>query len=242
MNDTPLFENSSTKKPESAFLNLVFNVVIPVMVLNHGAKFFAPTQSLFLALAFPLLYGVRDYWNRKHINAFSILGLLNVAITGGFALAGLDGFWFAVKEAAFPFLIGIFVLGSSWSSKPFIKLMFFQPQLFHLDKLETSLKMNHRVGEFRSLLKTSTQLLAGSFFLSAGLNFWLALRVFSPLGTDLSEPQKQQLLNEQIAQMTSSSLVIIMLPSVLSLMALLFYLMSQISKLAGEPASQFMKQ
>ncbi|MEI7974020.1 MAG: VC0807 family protein [Bdellovibrio sp.] len=242
MDDKPLFESSSAKKSEPAFLNLVFNVMIPVLVLNHGARFFSPTHSLFLALAFPLIYGVRDYRDRKHINAFSILGLLNVSITGGFALAGLNGFWFAVKEAAFPLLIGIFVLGSAWSSKPFIKMMFFQPQLFHLEKLEASLKMKQRVAEFRSLLKTSTQLLAASFFLSAGLNFWLALRVFSPIESHLSELQKQQLLNEQIAQMTSSSLVIIMLPSVLSLMALLFYLMSRISKLAEEPASHFMKQ
>ncbi|WP_374030368.1 VC0807 family protein [Bdellovibrio bacteriovorus] len=102
---------------ENGLLNIVFNIVLPVLILNKLSKFIGPFWALVLALAFPLGYGAYDLIKRKKFNAFSALGLLNVLLTGGLALLGLHGFWFAVKEAAFPALVGLFVLGSAFTKK-----------------------------------------------------------------------------------------------------------------------------
>ena len=128
-NDVSLEKPAPTKEPakENAFLNLIFNIALPVFILNKLSKTIGPLNALILALAFPLAYGAYDLIKRKKVNAFSILGLLNVSLTGGLALMGLNGFWFAVKEAAFPALVGCFVLGSAFTKKPFIETLFLNP-------------------------------------------------------------------------------------------------------------------
>ncbi len=238
--DQPLFE-SSQKKPESAFLNLLFNVAIPIFLLNKGGKYVDPQLALVLAFAFPLGYGLRDYSVRRHINAFSVLGLMNVLVTGGLALAKLDGAWFAVKEAAMPTLIGFFVLGSAWSQKPFVKTLFFQPQLFRLETIEQQLRERAAIPSFARLVRTTTILLAGSFFLSAVLNYVLAIRIFAPLAANLEEAERAQAINEQIAQMTSSSMAIILVPSMICLFLIFWFLLKQLSKLTGVPHTELMK-
>jgi hypothetical protein len=228
-------------KQENAFLNILLNVVLPVLILNKLSDDLGPAKTLLLALAFPMGYGIYDLIQRKKVNAISILGILNVGLTGGLALSGLDGIWFAVKEAAFPLLIGAFVAGSAFTAKPFVKTLLMNPQVMKLEVIEEKLKINNSQTLFEGHLKTSTLLLSASFLLSAGLNFWLAVGIFIPLDPSLDETARNLVLNKQIADMTSKSFLVIMLPSIIFLSAILWHLVQGIRKHTGLKMEEIMR-
>ncbi len=222
-----------TPQKENAFLNLIFNILLPVLILNRLSKFIGPLNALILALAFPLAYGAYDLVKRKKMNAFSVLGLLNVLLTGGLAVLGLNGFWFAVKEAAFPTLVGLFVLGSAFTKSPFIETLFLNPAMMKVDLLEQRLQEHGKQQEFHLHLKNATIWLSLSFAFSAVLNFVLARRIFINIDPTLTPEAQSLVLNDQIAEMTTWSMAVIMVPSMIFLMGVFWYLMRGIKKHAG---------
>jgi hypothetical protein len=167
--------------------------------------------------------------------------LINVLVTGSLALLGINGFWFAVKEAVFPFLIGLFVFLSSHTEKPFVQTLLLNPQLMNLDAVDEKLKERDNEFAFRKHIRVSTRLLSISFFFSATLNFFLARHIFIPLDETLSETAKSVLLNEQIAKMTSYAVAIIMIPSVGFLSFILWHLLKGIRDLTGLKTDQILK-
>lgn len=219
------------KKQENQFISLVFNIIVPVMILNKGSTILGTTNALLIALAFPLSYGLYDFYQRRKMNFISLLGLLNVAFTGGLALTGLTGIWFAVKEAAFPALIGLFVLGSAFTKKPFVTSIFLNEQFVRVHLIDEKVKELRQEMEMARLLKLSTILLSLSFALSAVLNFALAKYIFKPIDPLIGDPAV--VLNEQIAQMTSWSFVVIMIPTITFLSGVYWYFMSRLTKLTG---------
>lgn len=218
---------------ENPFLNLIFNIFLPILILNKGTAYLGAVKALIFALSFPIGFGLYDLWQRRKTNFFSILGLLNIGLTGGLALSGLTGQWFAVKEAAFPGLIGIFVFASAYTSKPFIQSLFLNPQIVNVDLLKTRVESSQRQDEFFNLLKTSTILLSFSFVLSASLNFILAIRIFKPLDSQMEETAKSALLNAQIAEMTQWSFIVILIPSMIVLMLVFTYLIRGLRQITG---------
>lgn len=232
-------ENTSTlpdvKTPpqENTIVSLVCNIVLPVVILNKLSVKMGPGPALLLALAFPLGYGLWDWYRRRKTNVFSVLGLLNTLITGGLALIGIMGFWFAVKEAAFPLLIGLFVFFSSWTRKPAVQILFLNPAIFHVDRMTERIAQQGREIEFGKLLAAATRWLAASFFLSAALNFVLAMRIFTPLPDDLIGDARSIRLNEQIAEMHQWSAVVILVPSMIFLMAIFYLLIRKLKQLTG---------
>lgn len=227
---------------ENGLLNIIFNIVLPVLILNKLSKFIGPFWALILALAFPLGYGAYDLIKRKKFNAFSALGLLNVLLTGGLALLGLNGFWFAVKEAAFPALVGIFVVGSAFTKKPFIETLFLNPALMKVDLLEERLKENGKQKDFHDHMKKATIWLSLSFAFSAVCNFVLARRIFIDIDPTLTADAQSTVLNEQIAQMTTWSMAIIMVPSMIFLLGIFWYLMRGIKQHSGLSTEELLKE
>lgn len=234
--------NQENPKKENSFLNLLFNIILPVLILNKLSKVIGPFWALILALAFPLGYGAYDLIQRKKINAFSALGLLNVLLTGGLALLGLHGFWFAVKEAAFPALVGLFVLGSAFTKKPFIETLFLNPTLMKVDLLEERLQQNGKKTEFHEHMRKATIWLSLSFAFSAICNFVLARRIFINIDTTLPAETQNTLLNEQIAEMTTWSMAIIMIPSMIFLMGIFWYLMRGVKEYSGMSTEELLKE
>lgn len=232
----------SKQQPENGFYNLIFNIVIPVLILNKLGKHIGPLNSLILALAFPLAYGAYDLIKRKKTNAFSILGLLNVLLTGGLAVLGLSGIWFAVKEAAFPALVGLFVLGSAFSKRPFIETLFLNPTVMKVDVLEQRLKDHGKQQDFHLHMKQATILLSLSFAFSAVLNFLLARSIFVNIDAGLTAEAQSLILNDQIAKMTTWSMVIIMVPSMIFLGCIFWYLMHGVKKHAGLSMTEILKE
>src|SRR5262249_11902828 len=110
--------------PENPLLNILINILLPVMVLNKGGKFLDPKMTLIRALTFTLVYGIQEYLRRGHKNYVSLLGAVNILLTGGLALMKLEGIWFACKEASLPLVLGILVLASRWSENPAAKMIF----------------------------------------------------------------------------------------------------------------------
>lgn len=221
------------QKPENALLNILFNIVIPILILNKGSKVLGSVWGLVIALAFPLSYGIYDHMKRKKTNAISILGLLNVGITGSLALFKLHGIWFAVKEAAFPLLVGGFVFGSAFTKNPFIATLFLNPQLIDVDKLKSRLFEKQTEPEFGELLKKSTLWISLSFVFSAICNFVLAVRIFEPINEALADEAQALILNEQIARMTTWSMAVIVLPSIIFLVGIFLYLTKGMQRLSG---------
>lgn len=221
-------------KNNESFSNILFNIIIPVMILNKGHKFgLEPKYAVVLALSFPVFFAIKSLIESKKVNFIALLGLFNVLVSGTLTLLALGGIWFAIKEAAFPLLIGIFVLISSWSKKPFFKTLFMNPATFDIALIESKLESEDKRTSFELLMKHTTQLLSLSFLMSAILNFLLSLRIFTPLPTDIPDIQKQQLLNEQLGQMTLYSMGVILVPSILFLGGIMYYTFSRINKLTG---------
>lgn len=232
---------TNTPKAEHPWANLIFNVVVPVLILHKLSSRMGALPALLLALSFPLGYGIYEFTRRKKLNPLSLLGFLNVMVTGSLAVLGLGGIWFCLKEAFFPLLIGIFVLVSAFGKKPFIKTIFMNPQIMDTDKIHLLLTERAKEDEFENHLKTSTIFLSGSFFLSAILNFVLSLRIFTELDPLLSADEKSLILNQQIATMTQWGFIVLLIPSMLCLMAILWYLMHGIRKITGLKTEEFLK-
>src|SRR5690606_30925088 len=102
-------------KRENPWINMVVNILIPVVVLKKGAEWLPalpPVGVLGVALLFPVVYFLYDLYQRRKYNFISVLGFVSVLLTGGIGLAQLNPVWVAVKEAAIPAVIGIAVLAS----------------------------------------------------------------------------------------------------------------------------------
>ncbi len=230
-------QTQQAQKKENPFYNILFNIILPVLILNKGKDFFpaedAAVYSLLLALAFPFIYGCKDYIVSKKINIISLIGVIGVALTGGLALLQLKGIYFAIKEAIIPLFIAIVVLGSIPYKKPLISLFLFQSSLFKKDLIYEKLKEHNKEKEFQMLMNKTTIWLAGSFLLSALLNFIIGLIVFKNINPDLKEAVQRQILNEQIADMTWMGYVFIAFPLSFITIFILWYILKHLKQMTG---------
>lgn len=235
-NEITRSENKQPQKQENVFISLLCNLILPVLILQKGSKLGfegASTLSLIVALIFPLGYGLRDYIQTRNKNIISILGIINIIITGVFALAQFKGHWFAIKEAAIPFVIGIGVIVSVRLNKPFMKFLLFQSGAFNKDLLEAKIVENKNTDAFQKQINYSTYLLSVSFFLSSLLNYILALRIFKHIDETLSPEQQKEILNNQIANMNWMGMVVISVPLMFFLGFILWDFFRKINKLSG---------
>ena len=231
---------NTVKKPsennKNALYNMLFSIVIPVLILNKLSDKLGengPLYALLLALSFPIAYSIYEFRITKKLNAITVLGFVNVLATGGLALMKLEGIWFAVKEGLFPLIIGIAVyLSASWK-KPLIKVLLFNDQVFNVDKIQERLKEKDKEKEFDEHLRRSTKYFAYTFYLSAFLNFVLAMYIFTDIPADLTDMERSTILNEQIADMTWKSYFVIVIPSMIFMFVLLKYLLDGIKKYTG---------
>jgi intracellular septation protein A len=241
MNQGP---NIVPKKQKNPLWEILFNIVIPVVLLNKLSKYFGengPLVALLVALSFPIVYALYEYLKEKKKNIWSLVGVVNILLTGGLALMQLEGIWFAVKEAAIPLAIGIAVLISAFYGKPLIKLIIYNDNLIQTELIEAKLREHLKWDEFQQHLKTSTIYLSLSFFVSAILNFVLAKIIFTDIPNTLTELEKSTMLNEQIARMTWLSYIVIMVPSMLILLLVLWHLFRGIKQMTGLSFNEYLR-
>ena len=224
-----------TQKKGGLLGNLAFNIIIPVVILSKfsAVDSLGPAWSIVVALAFPIAYGLWDLKQSGKVNAFSILGIVSVFLTGGISLLELDPQYIAIKEAAIPALIGLAVLFTQRTKYPIVKMIILNREIIRTDDLYTALSDNNYTDEFEKRLKMASLIVAGSFFVSSVLNYVLAKVILvSPPGT----PE----FAEELGEMTALSYPVIALPSTVILMLAIWYLFSQIKKLTGEDFESFL--
>jgi hypothetical protein len=209
-------------------LEIAITILVPALILMKlsGEHRLGTLGALFLALAFPVGWGLWDGWQRRKLNWLSVLGVVSTLLTGGIGLLKLDAQWLAVKEAAVPGLIGLVILGSIWTRTPLIRLLVFNATLFDVTRVNAALAERNNTAAFEARLRTGTALLAGTFFFSAVANYLLSRWVVtSPAGTEA--------FNEELGRLTLLSYPVIAVPSMLMMMALMFWLARGAKALTG---------
>lgn len=232
-------------KESGPFVNLLFSIILPVVILNRLTPELGengPLIALLIALAFPIGLGIYDLIRAKKANFFSILGIISVLLTGGLALFQFSGEWFALKEASIPLILGLFVLGSMLSKRNVIELIFFNEQFIKLKLIKERLKQHKAQLKFEKLIKVSTFLFALSFFFSATMNYVLADAIFTSIDPNLNELAHAAVLNEQIAQMTWKSYLVIVIPSMAFMLFIFWYLLRGVNRLTGLTVEEVVKQ
>jgi intracellular septation protein A len=230
---TPVMNDMAKPNP---LLDLLITLIIPSLILMKlsGPGELGAANALLLALAFPLAWGARDLIGRRKVNLLAVLGLVSVLLTGGIGLLQLDTQWLAIKEAAVPGLIGLAVVISAYTSRPLVRVLLFSPALMNVARIQASLDERCNVAAFETRLRTATWMLGGSFFFSAVMNYLLATWIVtSPAGTAA--------FNEELGRLTLLSYPVIALPSMLIMMAVLYYLARTIHELAGLKLSEALK-
>ncbi len=215
--------------------NLLLDIVLPVVILNQLTKRLGdqgPLIALLAALSLPLGHGAYS-WLKGKKNYLSLLGMVNILLTGGLALLKLEGIWFAIKEAFFPLVIGMVVTISAYTSRPLVQLLLLNRAILKVDLIYTRIKELRFELPFEQHLRRLTLYLGGSFFLSAALNYYLARRIFTDIAPGLPPLDRSTILNAQIAQMTWLSFLVIALPSMLIMAGIFWYLIFGIKKYAG---------
>lgn len=220
---------------ENLLLNIACNVAAPAIILSKLSERMGAKNALILALAFPLAYGVYDLIKRRNFNFLSALGFTSTLATGGLGLLKLEPFWFAVKEAVVPALIGLTVIVSQWTKRPLVRTMMFNDQVIDVPRVEAALDTRNERPAFLNLMKTSSWLLAGSFALSAVLNFVLA-RIIITAMPDTPE------FNVQLGRLTWMSYIVIMVPSLVIMIFALWRLIKGLEKISGLTLDEILRQ
>lgn len=222
---------SATTTPpprENILVNLVCNIALPSLILAKASKpeLLGPVGALVVALLFPVAYGIWDFAKRRQANFVSIIGFASVLLTGGLGLTKVDTFWFAVKEAAVPAIIGLAVLGSMRTKRPLVNQFLYNPQVIDVARVEAALDARLNRPAFGRLLANSSYWLIASFALSAVLNFTLARYLLkSPAGTEA--------FNGELARMNLLSWPVIVLPTMAMTLFALWRLFKGIRELSG---------
>ncbi len=228
--------SSPTPKRENLLLNIVFNVALPSVLLTYLSKpaVIGPVWGLIVALSFPLGYGIWDFIQRRQTNFVSVIGFASVLLTGVFALVHVNRFWFAVKEAAIPTVIGIAILASLRSRRPLVRQLLYNDQVIDVPRIDAALQTRGTVKDFDRHLREASLLLAASFAISAVLNFTLARML---IRSDTGTPE----FNAELGKMNALSWPVIVIPCLIIMLFALWRLMKGISRLTGLTTDEILR-
>ncbi|MDH5601730.1 MAG: MFS transporter [Gammaproteobacteria bacterium] len=220
-------QQSSGHKPRP-MIDMLVSIIIPSVILMKfsGDNDLGATTALVLALAFPLAWGLFELIKYKKFNFIALLGLISVLLTGGIGLLQLDPKWLAIKEATIPGLIGIAVLVSTRTRYPLIKTLLYSPKIMDVSKIKQKLDDRGNTVAFESRLLNATYMLSSAFLFSSIMNYILAKWI-------VTSPAGSSAFNEELGQMTLLSYPVIVIPSMIMMMAIFYYLWRTINTMTG---------
>ncbi|EPM5659785.1 TPA: VC0807 family protein [Vibrio alginolyticus] len=224
--------NTTAKKPNPLF-EILFNVFIPSFILMKfsGDEHLGTAIALVVALLFPIIYGGMDLVRNKKFNFISALGFISVLLTGGIGLLELDTRWLALKEALIPGLIGLAVLGSTFTRYPLMQKLVLNDTVLNLALINQRLKENGKTDAFERCLMSSNYLFASTFAFSSAMNYFLATWIVtSPSGTAA--------FNEELGKMTLYSYPMIAIPSMLMMFGIFYYIWRQVRAMTSLETEQ----
>ncbi len=220
--------NQKNIKKENPLINIIFNIVVPAIVLMKLSKeeYLGPTWGLVVALIFPVVYFLYDFVKNGNKNFISILGFVSILLTGGIGLLELSPEVYAIKEASIPLIIGILVVVLVKTKYSIFNKLLYRPEIFEVEKIDAILQERSNTELFQKKMTFANFFLASSFFLSAILNYVLAsIIVKSPAGSVA--------FNDEVGRMTFLSYPVIVVPSMIILMSVFYFFIRDIKKLTG---------
>jgi len=246
------------KKKENPLLSLCCNILIPVIILKNGSKWIKKILIqyhgeewvyqnsiivdispivFFIALICPVIYFFYDLVNRKNINLISILGFINILLTGGIGIFGakfgLSKNWFILKEGLLPIIIGlVLIIMSKYRQSSFNNILL-NDVLFDNDKIRISIKEDMKY-EFQYIVRKAGYYLISGFFISSIIQFSLAYFIV------VSSPGESS-FNEEVSTMTWVSYIAVLLPTMLIVGKGYLELISGIEKITGLKKDEFLK-
>lgn len=235
MSNETLETQATPPKQENLLVNLAFNIAIPAIILSKFSndEYLGTTLGLVIALAFPLTYGVLDFFQRDKINIFSVLGVVSTLLTGTISLLKLPPEYIAIKEAAIPALIGLIILASTWTRYPLVGKLIMNEAIFNLVKLNQVVADKNAELRLQQVLKNCSYFVTVSFAFSATMNYLLAVWIV------VSDPGTAA-YNEELGKMTALSYPVIALPSMVLMAGALFYLIHHIQKITEQSIEEFL--
>jgi len=232
-------ETQNKKKKENQLVSILFNIVIPVIIMTkmngtEGTFALGPKLSLVIAVSFPLLYGVFHFIRSRQVNFISVLGFVSVLLTGVFGLLELNPLTMAIKEASVPLIIAIVILISIRLGKNVVSSLFFNEDIIDIQRVYTVLDERNSRQQFEAMFRKSSYWVVFSFLLSSVLNFTLARIILQ------SQPGTEEYTAE-IGKLTGLSFPIIAVPCTIILVAVMFYIFKQITKMTDIPLEELLK-
>lgn len=232
----------SKKQQDNPLANIMWNVLIPVVALSflgkNGDKFWniGPVWGMLVAVSLPVIYGVHHLIKTKKPNFFSILGVVSILLTGGIAIMAYQDngtvdeqapLWFALKEAAIPFVFGVTILISHWTKTPLVRVFLYNPDFFNIPAIEKRVEEKGKTPEYKKLIFTGTLLLASSFFISMVMNYFLAMYFLQ------GNTNSQEDFNDGVAKLTGWGFAVIGVPMLVILMVTMWKFVSGLRNLTG---------
>jgi intracellular septation protein A len=237
MSDSPETPPAAEKK-ENVLVNLMLNVVLPVMVLNKCSKpghwySLGPKWALIVSVLIPLLYFVWDYSQRRKANTLSILGIVSILLTGGLGLLNLQAQAFAIKEAAMPLLFALVFWFSHKKGKSILGEIL--AVTLDMPKVNRTLEKKGQTEAFQKVLWQGTYIIIASFIFSAVANYFLAMYFMQ--GTTPGTPE----YNAAIGKQTGWGFAVIGVPSLVFMFAAITRVTKGVEQLTGLGMDNFQK-
>ena len=249
---------SKNMEKENPLISICFNIFIPVLILKNGDNWIhkilqlldiaeLPVQFLdtinlssmafLIALIFPVAYFIYDFFKRKNVNVISILGFINVLLTGGIGIFGerfgLSKNWFIVKEGALPSLIGLGLIILRKLRKNSFNKILLNDIIFDNHKINSSIKYEEQ-NEFETIVHRAGSHFIVGLFMSSFIQFILASLIVT------SNPG-ESLFNEQVATMTWVSFLAVFVITMSIVGKGYLGLISGIEKITGLKKEDFLK-
>ena len=250
--------NNNNNNNENPLVSLFFNILIPVIILKNGDSWIGKilnhlnendwiyrsmknvnvTSFIFLiALIFPVAYFIYDFIKRKNINLISILGFVNILLTGGIGVFGgkygLSKNWFILKEGMMPTLIGlVLIIFRKYKQQSFNSFLL-NDIIFDNDKIKNFISKENKT-RYDEIVKMAGHHLIAGFFISSIIQFILASLIV------VSNPGEPS-FNQEVSTMTWVSYIAVLVPTMLIVGRGYFLLISGIEKISGLNKEDFLK-
>lgn len=237
-----------SRQRENPIFNILFNIVIPVVILRNGSEWLDSIDvnalnihndsfTFLIAILFPCVYFVYDLKQKKDINFIAIIGFLNVLLTGGIGIfggkLGLSKNWFIIKEGSLPLIIGLILWGISKYKRAIFNSVLLNDIIFDTDKIKNSLSDNKKSTLDNLSYNAGAYLIIG-FFISSIIQFILASQIIT---SNPGEPN----FNKEVSTMTWVSYVAVFLPTVLIVGRGFLKLINGIEDLTGLEKEDFLR-